>query len=160
MFHTARDMSFSLPTTPCGAAKQGAAIPSVSTPCSTSITWTPAPPPSRAHERFAIGRSRFQSEGARQAHGLHAFSLQDLATMLPGGTMSKSRRQFLTQTSLGLIGAAVASSGITQGDAEKLSQETPPLPPGAPPAFGTGPAVGPNVSPATFAEAEKLLQLN
>src|SRR6266566_3973291 len=80
--------------------------------------------------------------------------------MLPGGTMSKSRRQFLTQTSLGLIGAAVASSGITQGHAEELSQEPPPLPPGAPPAFGTGPAVGPNVSPATFAEAEKLVQVN
>ncbi len=74
--------------------------------------------------------------------------------------MSKSRRQFLTQTSLGLIGAAVASSGITQGHAEELSQEPPPLPPGAPPAFGTGPAVGPNVSPATFAEAEKLVQVD
>src|SRR5262249_15909084 len=30
--------------------------------------------------------------------------------------------------------------------------------PGAPPAFGAGPAVGPEVSPATFAEAEKLVQ--
>jgi len=33
------------------------------------------------------------------------------------------------------------------------------LPPGAPVAFGTSPAVGPEVSPATFAEAEKLMQL-
>ena len=32
------------------------------------------------------------------------------------------------------------------------------LPPGAPPAFGTGTPVGPDVSPTTFAEAEKLLQ--
>jgi Asp-tRNA(Asn)/Glu-tRNA(Gln) amidotransferase A subunit family amidase len=32
------------------------------------------------------------------------------------------------------------------------------LPPGAPPAFGTAPDVGPAVSPATFAEAEKLVQ--
>lgn len=31
--------------------------------------------------------------------------------------------------------------------------------PGAPPAFGTAPAVGPAVGPVTFAEAEKLLQL-
>ena len=31
-------------------------------------------------------------------------------------------------------------------------------PPGAPPAFGTAPPVGPEVSPATFAEAEKLVQ--
>jgi Asp-tRNA(Asn)/Glu-tRNA(Gln) amidotransferase A subunit family amidase len=33
------------------------------------------------------------------------------------------------------------------------------LPPGAPPAFGTAPAVGPEVSPSTFAEAEKLVQV-
>ena len=65
--------------------------------------------------------------------------------------MSKSRRQFLTRTSLGLIGAAVAAraQGPTPTD----------LPPGAPPAFGTAPAVGPEVSPATFAEAEKLVQV-
>ena len=31
--------------------------------------------------------------------------------------------------------------------------------PGAPPAFGTAPAVGPEVSAATFAEAEKLVQV-
>ena len=38
------------------------------------------------------------------------------------------------------------------------SQEPSNLPPGAPPAFGTGPAFGPEVSTATFAEAEKLVQ--
>jgi Asp-tRNA(Asn)/Glu-tRNA(Gln) amidotransferase A subunit family amidase len=65
--------------------------------------------------------------------------------------MSKSRRQFLTQTSLGLIGAT-ASCG-------SKPQQSNQLPPGAPPAFGTGPAVGPEVSPATFAEAEKLVQV-
>jgi Asp-tRNA(Asn)/Glu-tRNA(Gln) amidotransferase A subunit family amidase len=32
-------------------------------------------------------------------------------------------------------------------------------PPGTPPAFGTGPLVGPEVSPNTFAEAEKLVQI-
>jgi len=32
-------------------------------------------------------------------------------------------------------------------------------PPGAPPAFGTSPAVGPVVSPETFVEAEKLMQV-
>ncbi len=65
--------------------------------------------------------------------------------------MSKSRRQFLTRTSLGLIGAAVAAraQGPTPTD----------LPPGAPPAFGTAPAVGPEVSPTTFSEAEKLVQV-
>jgi Asp-tRNA(Asn)/Glu-tRNA(Gln) amidotransferase A subunit family amidase len=45
-----------------------------------------------------------------------------------------------------------AGAGI--GDAQ-----TPALPPGAPPAFNTGPAVGPPVSPSTFAEAEKLVQV-
>jgi len=73
--------------------------------------------------------------------------------------MSKSRREFLTQTSLGFIGAAVVSSAGAQEHGNELAQEPTPLPPGAPPAFGTGPAVGPDVSPATFAEAEKLVQV-
>src|SRR6184192_1348301 len=67
--------------------------------------------------------------------------------------MPKSRRHFLTETSLGLLGAALASSST------ELVEESPQLPPGAPPAFGTGPAVGPQVSPTTFAEAEKLVQV-
>ena len=67
--------------------------------------------------------------------------------------MPKSRRHFLTETSLGLLGAALASSST------ELVEESPQLPPGAPPAFGTGPAVGPEVSPTTFAEAEKLVQV-
>jgi Asp-tRNA(Asn)/Glu-tRNA(Gln) amidotransferase A subunit family amidase len=65
--------------------------------------------------------------------------------------MSKSRRQFLTQTSLGLLAAATVYRSYAQQPGD--------LPPGAPPAFGTGPAVGPEVSPATFAEAEKLVQV-
>src|SRR5438445_13895519 len=79
--------------------------------------------------------------------------------MLPGGSMSKSRRHFLTQTSLGLISTAVAASTNAQVHTDELSQDPTQLPPGAPPAFGTGPAVGPEVSPATFAEAEKLVQV-
>jgi len=65
--------------------------------------------------------------------------------------MSKSRRQFLTHTSLGLLAAATAYRGFAQQAAD--------LPPAAPPAFGTGPAVGPEVSASTFAEAEKLAQV-
>jgi Asp-tRNA(Asn)/Glu-tRNA(Gln) amidotransferase A subunit family amidase len=68
-----------------------------------------------------------------------------------GGIMPDSRRQFLAKTSLGLIGAAVSL------DAE--AQEPSQLPPGAPSAFGTGPAVGPEVSITTFAEAEKLARV-
>jgi Asp-tRNA(Asn)/Glu-tRNA(Gln) amidotransferase A subunit family amidase len=74
--------------------------------------------------------------------------------------MSKSRRNFLTETSLGLLGAAVASNTSAQLHRDAPAQEPTQLPPGAPPAFGTGPAVGPEVSPATFGEAEKLVQIN
>src|SRR3954471_16408835 len=69
-----------------------------------------------------------------------------------GETMSKSRREFLTNTSLAIVGTAVL--GQAQGE-QKPSE----LPPGAPPAFGTAPAVGPVVTPNTFVEAEKLVQI-
>src|SRR6266446_6353744 len=65
--------------------------------------------------------------------------------------MSKSRRRFLAQTSVGLLGAAVAS--------RTHAQQTSEPPPGAPPAFGTAPPVGPEVTTSTFAEAEKLMQV-
>ena len=65
--------------------------------------------------------------------------------------MTNTRREFLTSTSLGLIGTAVAVS---------TQQQKPGEPPaGTPPAFGTGPAVGPEVTPATFAEAEKVVRV-
>ena len=66
--------------------------------------------------------------------------------------MSNPRRQFLAQATFGLLGAAISSL-----DAE--AQEPSKLPPGAPSAFGTGPAVGPEVSPTTFLEAEKLTRV-
>ena len=67
--------------------------------------------------------------------------------------MSKSRRQFLTETSIALIGAAAATYSHGQ---EPSPQPTP----GAPPAFGTAPPVGPEVNAGTFAEAEKLVQVD
>jgi Asp-tRNA(Asn)/Glu-tRNA(Gln) amidotransferase A subunit family amidase len=67
--------------------------------------------------------------------------------------MSNSRRQFLTGSTLALLGAAA-------GCGNKKSQTAPEPPPGAPPAFGTSPPAGPEVSPTTFAEAEKLVQFN
>jgi len=79
--------------------------------------------------------------------------------MLRGGFMSKSRREFLTRTSLGLAAAAVAPVISVGEEKGEHSQEPAPPTPGAPPAFGTGPAVGPEVSPTTFAEAEKLAQV-
>ena len=68
--------------------------------------------------------------------------------------MRKSRRQFLTVTSAGLFGAAVA--GSVQAQAPETQQQPTP---GAPPAFGTGPLVGPEISSTTVTEAEKLVQI-
>src|SRR5690349_8022923 len=79
--------------------------------------------------------------------------------MLRGGFMSKSRRQFLTRTSLGFVAATVAPVICAAEENAVHSQEPAQPTPGAPPAFGTGPAVGPEVSPTTFAEAEKLTQV-
>jgi len=64
--------------------------------------------------------------------------------------MSKSRREFLTLTSLAVLGAPAL--------ARLQAQSSSNLPPGAPSAFGAGPAFGPEVSVTTFAEAEKLVQ--
>jgi Asp-tRNA(Asn)/Glu-tRNA(Gln) amidotransferase A subunit family amidase len=66
--------------------------------------------------------------------------------------MSKSRREFLTLTSLGILGTSALA---------RLHAQTPSnLPAGAPPAFGTGPAFGPQVTTTTFVEAEKLVQFS
>lgn len=64
--------------------------------------------------------------------------------------MSKSRREFLTLTSLAMLGVPA----LVRMQAQNPSN----LPPGAPSAFGAGPAFGPEVTVATFAEAEKLVQ--
>jgi Asp-tRNA(Asn)/Glu-tRNA(Gln) amidotransferase A subunit family amidase len=56
----------------------------------------------------------------------------------------------LTATSFAALGAVAASRIQAQSPSN--------LPPGAPPAFGAGPAFGPEVSVTTFAEAEKLVQ--
>ena len=65
--------------------------------------------------------------------------------------MSKSRRQFLVREPLGLAGAALTSC-------RKAAPKTTEAPAGTPPDFGTAPPVGPEVSPPTFTEAEKLVQ--
>lgn len=67
--------------------------------------------------------------------------------------MSKSRRQFLTHSSLALLGVAAGVEGC------RTKPKTGESPAGEPPAFGTAPAVGPEVLPSTFAEAEKLVQV-
>jgi len=67
--------------------------------------------------------------------------------------MPTTRRSFLTDSSLGLLGVAMS----TNGSAQSAPGETKPQTPGAPPAFGTAPAVGPEVTPGTIGEAEKLV---
>jgi Asp-tRNA(Asn)/Glu-tRNA(Gln) amidotransferase A subunit family amidase len=62
--------------------------------------------------------------------------------------MFKSRRRFLATASLSVLGAATSSR------AQNPNEE----PPGQPPAFATGAAVGPEVSSNTLAEAEKLVE--
>jgi hypothetical protein len=65
--------------------------------------------------------------------------------------MPGTRREFLTYSSLGIMSAALETAS-----AQAPSQ---PTTPGAPTAFGTTPPVGPEVSSSTFAEAEKLVQV-
>jgi len=73
--------------------------------------------------------------------------------------MKKTRRKFLANASIGLA-AGVVGVSIAPEIATALSQDPgQQQPAGAPPAFGTGPAVGPEVAPKTFVEAEKLVQV-
>ena len=68
--------------------------------------------------------------------------------------MPRTRREFLTYSSLGMLSAALEAAAA-QTPAPPSQHPTP----GAPPAFGTATAVGPDVSAATFAQAEKLVQV-
>src|ERR1700723_151815 len=102
-----------------------------------------------------------------------------------GGSMARSRREFLADASVGLFGTAVvlhaqdqmavaAQTAATQSAAARPAAPAsasaqsatpspaqqavnPPL--GTPSAFGTAPPVGPVVSPETFTEAEKLVRV-
>ena len=68
-----------------------------------------------------------------------------------------TRRQFLISAPLTFLVAATACRNETQPPANSQTAQTPPA--GAPPTFGTGKGSGPAVSPETFAEAEKLVQV-
>ncbi len=67
----------------------------------------------------------------------------------------KTRREFVAGAGLTVAGAAVALGQV--GTAQTVTQDQTATP-GAPPAFGTAPAVGPEVTLETFVEAEKLVQ--
>ena len=68
-----------------------------------------------------------------------------------------TRRQFLIRAPIGVLVTAAAACGIEAPGTD--SQTTAPSTPGAPPTFGTGRGSGPPVTPATFTEAEKLVQV-
>src|SRR4051812_32259329 len=65
-----------------------------------------------------------------------------------------TRRQFLVQAPLALLVATAACRNRSTSTSQSTS-----APAGAPPTFGTGAGSGPEVSPQTFAEAEKLMQV-
>ncbi|MDQ6611962.1 MAG: amidase [Gemmatimonadota bacterium] len=71
-----------------------------------------------------------------------------------------TRRDFLIKAPAGLVVALAACKG-EQVPATSTTTGTvqTPLPPGAPPTFGTAPGAGPEISTATIAEAEKLVQV-
>ena len=71
--------------------------------------------------------------------------------------MQKSRRDFLTQTSLGVLATLAASR---QAGADTPPPAPPGVPPGTPSAFATAPPAGPEVSASTFAAAEKLVRVD
>ena len=65
-----------------------------------------------------------------------------------------TRRQFLIRAPLTVL---VAAAALKNSDSQTPTQT--PTTPGAPPTFGTGAGSGPAVTPETFAEAEKLMQV-
>ena len=68
-----------------------------------------------------------------------------------------TRRQFLIRAPLGFLIAAEACTAEAPSAPPAASQAA--ATPGAPPTFGSGAGSGPEVTPATFAEAEKLMQV-
>src|ERR1039458_8923265 len=58
-----------------------------------------------------------------------------------------------------MMGAAIEAGPAPSASAQATPAQATDLPPGAPSAFGTSPPVGPEVPPTTFAEAEKLVQV-
>ncbi|HEY6802448.1 MAG TPA: amidase [Pyrinomonadaceae bacterium] len=66
-----------------------------------------------------------------------------------------TRRKFLIQAPLSVLVTATGLSELTNAQTPSQTPSTP----GAPPTFGTGAGSGPEVTPQTFAEAEKLMQV-
>ncbi len=71
----------------------------------------------------------------------------------------KTRRAFLAEASIGVAAGVAGIAPLATGAADHIQDPGQQQPAGTPPAFGTGPAVGPEVTTGTFAEAEKLVQI-
>jgi Asp-tRNA(Asn)/Glu-tRNA(Gln) amidotransferase A subunit family amidase len=74
--------------------------------------------------------------------------------------VSKSRREFLLRSTAILASASAAAAAEQPPTSESNAAKPRQAPAGTPPAFGTTPEFGPKVSPATFAAAEKLVQVD
>jgi Asp-tRNA(Asn)/Glu-tRNA(Gln) amidotransferase A subunit family amidase len=73
--------------------------------------------------------------------------------------MDRARRKFLGRAA-GIVSVAAAGSMMSCGKPGGETGQVPAsLPAGSPPVFGAAPPVGPEISPATIAEAEKLMQV-
>src|SRR5437867_67842 len=72
--------------------------------------------------------------------------------------MVESRREFLSHTAAGILGAAAAARAVAEAEPSSPELQVTPVA-GTPPAFGTAPPVGPEVTAATVAEAEKLVRV-
>ena len=70
--------------------------------------------------------------------------------------MSNSRRDFLATSCAAVLGSLAVAR---EAHAADPPAPEPAPPPGTPPAFGTAPAVGPEVTAATFGAAEQLVQV-
>ncbi len=104
--------------------------------------------------RFEFRKKREIPRSARNDTNVAGSFFADCRTLCRlETTMSKSRRQFLTVFLARRCWARPRDAAASHKSAAES-------PPGAPPAFGTSPPAGPEVSPATFAEAEKLVQVN
>ena len=71
-----------------------------------------------------------------------------------GEVMAKSRREFLL-SSAALLGTSAGASQSTPKRRGRAAH----VPSSSPPVFGTATGVGPDVTPTTFAEAEKLMRV-
>ena len=74
---------------------------------------------------------------------------------MDSGEAMNTRRQFLIQAPVGLLGVVAACRGEEKPGVAASNA----APAGAPPAFGTAPVSGPSVSAQTFAQAERLVQV-